>query len=501
MGTYGFKRRYFYRENGSSSDEVSHPVSMGKTGVYIKGMPAAEGAVWLDERSLGRKLRGMQLLFKRVPLAGLVLVCLGAPGLLAVGGAQPDALADYIRRPDASFSWRKTEARKLKGFDAARLDLVSQTWRDNVWSHQVLVVRPRELRHPGIAFLFITGDGDVEHQLGLLETLASRSGALAAALNRVPNQPLYDGRKEDALIAYTFDQYLKTGDATWPLLFPMVKSAVRAMDAVQAFALDDWNQPVRHFVVSGASKRGWTTWLTAAADPRVEAIAPIVIDMLNMKVQAQWAEAMYGRQSEQIKDYTDLNLIARMDEPRMVELRGFVDPYSYRSRYRLPKLLLLGTNDPYWVVDSLRNYWNALPDPKLVFQTPNAGHDLGGGAEAKQTLAAFFQMVADRQALPEMTWRFETNSPARAAVEVQVSQPAKRFRLWTADSATRDFRQAKWSSQPLLAESPTHVRAEVAKPAQGYRAYLVEAEMTSRGGHTYNLSTEARVIPDGPPAR
>ncbi len=443
----------------------------------------------------------MQLLIKRGVLACSILFCLGSPRLFTAFGAEPDALADYVRRADASFSWQKAEARKLDGFEAARLDVVSQTWRDNVWTHQVLVVRPREVRNPDIAFLFITGDGKVEGQIGLLETLAARAGAFAAVINRVPNQPLYDGRKEDALIAYTFDQYLQTGDATWPLLFPMVKSAVRAMDAVQAFASRDWRQGVKHFVVGGASKRGWTTWLTAAVAPRVEAMAPMVIDMLNMKVQARWADAMYGRQSQEIKDYTDLNLIARMDEPRMVELRHFVDPYSYRSRYRLPKLLLLGTDDPYWVVDSLRNYWNDLPGPKLIFQTPNAGHDLGGGAEATETLAAFFQMVADRQPLPEMTWRFDTNAPAQAIVEVHLSRPAKGFRLWTADSGKRDFRQATWSSQPLVAATLTQVRAEVAKPAEGYRAYLVEAELTSSGGQLYRLSTEARVIPDGPPAR
>ena len=92
--------------------------------------------------------------------------------------------------------------------------------------------------------------------------------------------------------------------------------------------------------------------------------------MLNMKAQTQWAQQMYGGQSDRIRAYTELHLVERMDDPRMVELRRWVDPYSYRARYKLPKLLLLGTNDPYWVVDSLRQYWDELPEPKLVFQTP-----------------------------------------------------------------------------------------------------------------------------------
>jgi PhoPQ-activated pathogenicity-related protein len=411
-----------------------------------------------------------------------------------------DPLKDYVLQKDDSFSWKQLEKRQMDGLTALRLECVSQTWRGNVWRHEMLVVRPAEARNSDIAFLFITGDGEVDKSFDLLRLLAVRAGAAAAVINKVPNQPLYDGRKEDALIAYTFEQYLKSGDRTWPLLFPMVKSAVRAMDVIQKVAEKEFDKKIERFVVGGASKRGWTTWLTAATDARVQAMAPMVIDMLNMKAQTDWAAKMYGRQSEQIQDYTQYNFDARMDEPRMVELRNWVDPYSYRARYTMPKLLLLGTNDPYWVVDSLRHYWSDLPEPKLIFQTPNAGHDLAGGREARPTLAAFYQMVADRQPLPAMTWQFQTNSGPGVVVDVAVTHPAKAFRLWTANSPDRDFRNDQWSSVTLSSNLASHVVATVAPPSEGYRAYLVEAEITASTGHNFKLSTEARVLPDGPPS-
>jgi PhoPQ-activated pathogenicity-related protein len=137
----------------------------------------------------------------------------------------------------------------------------------------------------------------------------------------------------------------------------------------------------------------------------------------------------------------------------------------------------------------------------LVYQTPNVGHDLGGGEQAKQTLAAFFQMVSDRQPLPKMTWKFSQGSNHCALVEVQLSQRAKAFRLWTANSPDRDFRDDTWSSVELSSDSSKHVLAQVETPAVGFRAYMVEADFVSPTGIPYKLSTEARVTPDGPPAR
>jgi PhoPQ-activated pathogenicity-related protein len=420
----------------------------------------------------------------------LILLLFIFTPLLSRGGA----LEDYVGLPDTHYTWKKVDERTTNGFSIAHLQMISQQWREHIWTHHVQIVVPEKVRNPDIAFVFVTGDGEGKSSIEMLKLLAQRAGAIAAVVTRVPNQPLYDGRKEDALIAYTFDRYLKTGDVTWPLLFPMVKSAVRAMDTVQAFAKQRDQQSIERFVVSGASKRGWTTWLTAAVDPRVKAIAPMVIDMLNMKKQIEWAEQCYGRQSEQISDYTDLNLHLKLDEPRIVELRGWVDPYSYRNRYTLPKLLLLGTNDPYWTVDSLHHYWNDLPEPKLVFQTPNAGHDLGDRKDAIQTLAAFFQMIADRQTLPKMNWRLDNGSDTSLLVTVE--PPAKTFRLFTSDSPDRDFRNDKWTSTPLPGNSGNQAEAHIDKPASGYRAFLVEAALTSPTGETYKLSTEARVVPD-----
>lgn len=403
------------------------------------------------------------------------------------------ALENYIQAPDSSYAWTKRAALETNGVTVIQLDLTSQKWRDSVWTHSVHLVRPAKVRNADIAYLFVTGDGSGSRYLSMLQALAERGGAIAAVINRVPNQPLYDGRKEDALIAFTFDQYLKTKDETWPLLFPMVKSAVRAMDAVQEFAKQETKQEIKRFVVSGASKRGWTTWLTAAADPRVKGIAPMVIDMLNMRAQVQWADKVYGKQSEKIRDYTDLGLIARMDDPDMIRLRDWVDPYAYRSRYNnIPKLILIGTNDPYWTVDSLRHYFEDLPGQKLIYQTPNAGHDLGGGKEATQTLAAFFQMIADNQPLPKMSWDINEGKLA-----LTVDRPAKGAKLWTADSEDRDFRKDQWTSRDLRVESgSSRATAQVDKPVSGYRAFLGEVTLTSPTGHDYKLSTEARVTPD-----
>jgi PhoPQ-activated pathogenicity-related protein len=223
----------------------------------------------------------------------------------------------------------------------------------------------------------------------------------------------------------------------------------------------------------------------------------MVIDMLNLKAQMKWAAKVYGHPSDSIHDYTNKGLVARIDDPDLSEMRDWIDPYSYRERYRMPKLLLLGTNDPYWVVDSLRHYWKDLPEPKLLYQTPNGGHDLGGGEKAHRTLAAFVQMIADGETLPRLDWSFVRDvSNGGVTIKAELSPSAAKWGLWTAKSQQRDFREASWTRQEIPAAGSDKVETTVAKSSQGFQAALMEAELETGRHLKYRISTEARVVPD-----
>src|SRR5690606_41540060 len=112
-----------------------------------------------------------------------------------------------------------------------------------------------------------------------------------------------------------------------------------------------------------ASKRGWTSWLTAAVDARVMAVAPMVIDVLNMRAQMDHQRATWGELSDEIQDYAALDLPTRLRTDRGSALLSMVDPFSYRAELTKPKLIMLSTNDRYWPLDALKLYWSELPDP------------------------------------------------------------------------------------------------------------------------------------------
>src|SRR5260370_39275627 len=174
----------------------------------------------------------------------------------------------------------------------------------------------------------------------------------------VPNQPLHftdspdKARSEDDIIAYTRVKHFATKDDTWLVRLAMVKSGVRAMDAIQEFMASDAGGKIKidQFVVAGGSKRGWTTWLVGAVDDRVAAIVPIVIDALNSEAITRHHFEAYGFFSSALNDYVRHGLVSnKIGTPEYRAVLKIEYPYEYhdRRRLRLPKYMMKASCDTF----------------------------------------------------------------------------------------------------------------------------------------------------------
>lgn len=435
---------------------------------------------------------------RRIVAAGLRLLSLGilfftisaaitSPNVAASVAADgvPPELGQYLAQSDDSFRWEILEKDAAAG--TYLLEMTSQTWHGIPWKHFVLVTIPKNPTLATFATIHIggksTGRPPSDGEKLLSRTIAESTGMTQVMLFQVPNQPLFGNYYEDALIGETLLKAIETEDSTWPILFPMAKAAIRTIDTVEQLLAKEWNVPLKGVVISGASKRGWTTWLAGASgDPRIIAIAPVVIDNLNTLKQMQYQIETWGQFSSSIHDYTTRNLV-RKNSSEMTDyehrLWKMIDPYFYRSRLTMPKLLVHGTNDPYWTVDAARHYWDDLTEPKYLLTIPNVGHGLDSGLpKAVQTLAAFSQNAAKGGEWPKMTWKLEEKRMSAGngdqyVVRVDTEIPYTLALLWTATSDTADFRQAKWKSQELSSASKV-VEASITKPTTGHVAFFIE---------------------------
>jgi PhoPQ-activated pathogenicity-related protein len=425
--------------------------------------------------------------------------------------AEETALDRYVAKPDTTYAWQVVRTVPGPGLIQYIVDLKSQTWRTEedvdrpVWQHWLSIVKPAKPASR-IAFLRITGgaNGGEPPQSAEPATLklAEATGSVVAELKMVPNQPLvlnHDGvpRKEDDFIAYTWDQFLKTGDETWPARLPMVKSAVRAMDCVQELLASDrgGRLAIEKFVVSGGSKRGWTTWCTAAVDRRVAAAIPIVIDVVNVPACSRHHVAAYGFYAEAVGDYVRHNIKGRADDPKIKLLYAIEDPYSYRERLTMPKFVVNASGDQYFPPDSSQFYFGDLPGEKYLRYVPNADHSLRD-SDAQESIIAFYQTILAGSPRPKYSWTFESDG----SIRVQTADAPKAVQLWQATNpGARDFRVKTigkaYKSLTLVREGGVYV-GKIDPPKKGWTAFFVELTFDVNRSFPLKLTTGVRVLPD-----
>jgi PhoPQ-activated pathogenicity-related protein len=278
----------------------------------------------------------------------------------------------------------------------------------------------------------------------------------------------------------------------------MVKSAVRTMDCVQELLASEHGGKVaiENFVVAGGSKRGWTTWCTAAVYKRVVAAVPIVIDVLNVNVSMRHHVAAYGFYSLAIDDYYQHKIMQRLSHPRLAQLYQIEDPYSYRDRLTLPKLIVNSAGDEFFCPDSSQFYFDDLLGEKYLRYVPNSGHSLRD-TDALESIVAFYQTVLKGTPRPKYSWTFEKDG----SIRVQTATAPKQVNLWQANNPrTRDFRfpaiGKAYSSRTLEDRGDGVYIGKIDPPEQGWTAYFVELVFDAGVQFPLKLTTAVRVLPE-----
>ncbi len=422
------------------------------------------------------------------------------------------AIDDYVARPDDTFSWKILKTSSSDGLQTFVLTMNSQTWRTKdevdrpVWQHWITLAVPKKVKSK-IGFLFIGGGGNggkpPEGPDKRIQGIARATQTVVAEVHMIPNQPLVfhgDGqrRTEDDLIAYTWIKFLETGDPTWPARNPMVKSVVRAMDAVtELMATEEGGKrSINEYVVAGGSKRGWTTWIVGAVDERVVGIAPIVIDILNLEKSMGHHFSAYGFFAPSVADYVEHQLIQMPDHPRMPELIALVDPFHYRHRLTMPKFILNGSGDQFFPPDMSRHYFDDLQGEKYLRYVPNADHSLGG-SDAVESLVAFYSLVLAGKEGPDFSWKRTADN----GFEVKTVDKPLKVTLWKATNPeARDFRLEslgpKYESQVLEDQGDGTYLAEVAEPEEGWTAFFVELTYDVGAPTPLKVTTNIGIVPD-----
>lgn len=423
----------------------------------------------------------------------------------------------YLAAEDETYQYELRHTIEGDGYSAYVVRMVSQEWLpaevadEAAWWHWLTIVVPDELNHT-TGMLWIGGgsnDSELPDQVNpVLLQAALLTGSVVADLHNVPFQPIrfhgderLEQRYEDDIIAFGWRQFLEGGaldeDAVWLSRFPMTKAAIRAMDTVTEFVREELQADVTEYVVGGASKRGWTTWTTAIFDDRVVAIAPAVIDLLNMIPSFEHHWQAYGEWSPAIVEYENEHIMDWQHSREYARLAELVDPYSYLERLEMPKFIINAASDEFFLPDSWQFYWDDLQGEKYIRYVPNAGHSLSE-TDSGESLAAFYHHIVEGRDLPRFDWSAGTEG---FTLQFDPERMPERLLLWNAHNPEgRDFRlyviDRIWLSREIEPGESGSVFVEIETPESGFSAWFVEATFNDGSAVPLKLTTGVVVTPD-----
>jgi len=430
---------------------------------------------------------------------------------------EKNALDAYVAKPDPAYKWELKGTYPGDGQTTYVLEMTSQKWRTEaevdrpVWKHWITIVKPDVVKHDK-ALLYIwqgeNGDPAPTKAQDRSVRIAKETGSVVAEVGMVPNQPLRFAdskdkpRVEDDIIAYGRVKHFTTKDDEWLVRLAMVKAGVKAMDATQEFmkSADGGNTAINQFVVAGASKRGWTTWLIGAVDERVIGIMPMVIDALNSEEITKHHFKVLGFFAPSLADYVNHGIFPhKIGTPEYQAVLAIEDPYNYRGRARLtiPKFLVNASGDQFFLPDNSRFYYSDMPEEKRIRYVENTAHNLAD-SDANDSMLAWYNSVITGGKRPDFVWnKVDANGIALRPLDKPIA-----VTLWQAHNPkARDFRVESlgkaYTSTVLTPEADGAYFAQVAAPAEGFTAFFVEVSFDSGiPSAPFKFTTEVSIVPD-----
>ena len=425
-------------------------------------------------------------------------------------------LEAYVAAPDDAYNYKLRKTQKGEGFTTYIIYMQSQRWlttnevKDPLWWHWLTVVVPDEVK--STMGLLIIGGGSRNQKIPkkenqVLAQIAMNSGTIVAELHNIPNQAMefvgddFGPRKEDELIAYGWRKFIDSKataeDAKWLARLPMTKASVRALDTMTAFCKSKLGKTVDRFTVMGASKRGWTTWTTAIVDKRVVAIAPIVIDMLNVVPSFNHHWQVYGFWAPAVGDYEREGIMDEQQSENYQRLMEITEPYSYIDQLTLPKFMINATGDQFFIPDSWQFYWNDLQGEKHIRYVANTDHSMRK-SDALESFLAFYYAIAHDQPRPDFDWKVENGT---IHITTNPDFQPQEIALWKArNEDARDFRMEtigpNWEKQTIEINKAGKYELKIEQPEKGWSAFYAELTFSSEGPTPFKFTTGVVVTPD-----
>jgi hypothetical protein len=192
----------------------------------------------------------------------------------------------------------------------------------------------------------------------------------------------------------------------------------------------------------------------------------------------------------------EMNIMTRLDTPEMVMLQEQEDPFWYKDRLTMPKLVVNAVLDEFQQPDDTRYWWDQMPEPKHFLMTPNAEHSEATGIlEIVPAIGTWLEYLLERAKVPQFSWTIDSATGEIVATLDDVGDVHKASMWWAYSCGNNADGVKRRDFRIMSLDSP----CECGQESDGYclnlKSFWTEEELTATvdasGARTYRAKMDA----------